>query len=407
MNRIVVKVGGPSLATPEGIQSVAKRILEERKSGKQVVVVCSARGRKQRELINLAGEVADDPSKREMDLLISTSSQVTSALFAMALQDLGQPAVAWTGAQAGIVTDDVHRQARIEEVEKQRYLDAFEDGKIVVVAGMQGIGRNGEITTLGKGGAETTAVAIAVAIEATQVEIYTNVDGIYTGDPNFVKHARKLKGLSYDEMLELSNLGSHILHPRAVELAKKYEVPIVVRSSTQNVEGTLVKEEIEMERDLIVRGVAFEADIIRLTVGYDADSDSSLADIFSTLAKHRINVDIIVQAVLDEVNPTVSFSIAKEEFADALRVLEDSKVSLGFSFADFEIGLAKVSIVGSGMVSNPGVAARMFDRLRREGIKVKMVSTSEIKVSVVVPQDDMIRAANALHDEFNLADMKI
>lgn len=407
MNRIVVKVGGPSLATPEGIQSVAKRILEERKSGKQVVVVCSARGRKQRELINLAGEVTDNPSKREMDLLISTSSQVTSALFAMALQDLGQPAVAWTGAQAGIVTDDVHRQARIEEVEKQRYLDAFEDGKIVVVAGMQGIGRNGEITTLGKGGAETTAVAIAVAIEATQVEIYTNVDGIYTGDPNFVKHARKLKGLSYDEMLELSNLGSHILHPRAVELAKKYEVPIVVRSSTQNVEGTLVKEEIEMERDLIVRGVAFEADIIRLTVGYDADSDSSLADIFSTLAKHRINVDIIVQAVLDEVNPTVSFSIAKEEFADALRVLEDSKVSLGFSFADFEIGLAKVSIVGSGMVSNPGVAARMFDRLRREGIKVKMVSTSEIKVSVVVPQDDMIRAANALHDEFNLADMKV
>lgn len=407
MNRIVIKVGGPSLATPEGVESVAKRVVEERKSGKQIVVVCSAMGRKHKDLIHLASELTDEPSKREMDLLLSTSSQVTTALFTMALQEQGQAAVAWTGAQAGIVTDSVHRQARIEQVEKQRYLDAFEDGKIIVVAGMQGIDGQGEVTTLGKGGAETTAVAIAAAIEANQVEIYTNVDGIYTGDPNFVEHARKLKELSYDEMLELSNLGSHILHPRAVELAKKYEVPIVVRSSTQNVEGTLVKEEAEMERDLIVRGVAFEADIIRLTVGYDAYSDGSLADIFTTLAENRINVDIIVQAVLDEVKPTVSFSIAKEEFADALRVLENSKVSLGFSFADFEIGLAKVSIVGSGMVSNPGVAARMFDRLRREGIQVKMVSTSEIKVSVVVPQDDMIRAANALHDEFDLSEKTI
>lgn len=404
MSSIVVKVGGPSVATTERIQQVAKRIIKERESGKDIVVVCSGMGRKHKELVHLAAEITDDPSKREMDILLSTSSQVTSALFAMALQEEGQPAIVWTGAQAGVLTDAVHRHARIESVDKERYVKAFAKGEIVVVAGMQGADATGEITTLGKGGAETTAVAIAAAIGSERVEIYTNVDGIYTGDPNYIEHARKLKELSYDEMLELANLGSHILHPRAVELAKKYEVPVIVRSSLVEDEGTLLKEEVEMERDLIVRGIAFEADIIRLTVGYDAYSDNSLADIFTTLAEHRINVDIIVQAVLDEIKPTVSFSISKEEFADALRVLESSKVSLGFSFADFEIGLAKVSIVGSGMVSNPGVAARMFDRLRREKIQVKMVSTSEIKVSVVVPQDDMIRAANALHDEFNLAE---
>lgn len=404
MSSIVLKVGGPSVATAERIQEVTKRIISERESCKNVVVVCSAMGRTHKDLIRLAAELSDNPSKREMDILLSTSSQITSALFTMALQEAGQPAVAWTAGQSGVITDSMHRQARIDYVDQERYLAAFDRGEVVVVAGMQGIDEAGEITTLGKGGAETTAVAIAAAIEAERVEIYTNVDGIYTGDPNYIEHARKLKELSYDEMLELSNLGAHIVHPRAVELAKKFEVPVIVRSSIVDVEGTLLKEEVEMEKNLIVRGVAFEADIIRLTVGYDSYSEASLADIFTTLANNRINVDIIVQAILDEIRPTVSFSIAKEDFADALRVLEDSKVSLGFSFADFEIGLAKVSIVGSGMVSNPGVAARMFDRLRREGIPVKMVSTSEIKVSVVVPQDDMIRAANALHDEFNLAE---
>ena len=407
MGSVVYKVGGPSVATVERIQEVAQRIIKERKQGLDVVVVCSAMGRTHKELINMARELSEEPAKREVDLLLSTSSQLTSALFAIALQEAGQPAVAWTGEQAGIVTDAIHRQARIERVETERYFNAFEQGQIVVVAGMQGADSTGEITTLGKGGAETTAVAIGAAIHAERVEIYTNVDGIYTGDPSFIENARKLKELSYDEMLELAHLGSHIVHPRAVELAKKYEMPVIVRSSLVEDDGTLLKEEAEMEKNIIVRGVAFEADIIRLTVGYDSYEEASLADIFTTLAEHRINVDIIVQAVIDEVRPTISFSIAKEEFADAIRVLETSKVSLGFSFADFEVGLAKVSIVGSGMVSNPGVAARMFDRLRRERIQVKMVSTSEIKVSVVVPQDDMIRAANALHDEFNLADSVI
>jgi len=321
---------------------------------------------------------------------------------AIALQEEGYDAVSLTGWQAGIQTDAVYGNARIDEIEAIRIEEHFTQGKIVVVAGEQGIDISRNITTLGKGGAETTALAIAAALEAEHVDIYTNVDGVYTADPSQIARAQKLKEISYDEMLELSNLGSQILHPRAVEIAKKFQIPVTIRSSEKDIEGTLLKEEVEMEKNLIVRGVAYESDVIRLTVGYDAYSNASLADIFTILAENRINVDIIVQAIIDGLKPTVSFTILKEEFADALRVLEDSKVSLGFSFADFEIGLAKVSIIGSGIASNPGVAARMFDRLRREGIPVKMVSTSEIKVSVVVPQDEMVRAANALHDEFNL-----
>lgn len=296
----------------------------------------------------------------------------------------------------------MYSHARIDYLDASRIEEHFTQGDIVVVAGEQGIDDMDNVTTLGKGGAETAAVALAVALDAERVDIYTNVDGVYTADPRYVPKAQQLQEISYDEMLELANLGSHIIHPRAVELAKKFQMPVIIRASRGESVGTLLKEEVEMEKNLVVRGVAFESDIIRLTVGYDAYSDASLADIFTVLAENRINVDIIVQAIIDGLKPTVSFSILKEEFAEALRVLEDSKLSLGFSFADFEIGLAKVSIIGSGMASNPGVAARMFDRLRRENIPVKMVSTSEIKVSVVVPQDDMIQAANALHNEFNL-----
>lgn len=402
MTSIVLKFGSLAIASAACIQKVAKKAIAEKERGLDVVVVTAAMGRTTKDLLNMARVLSDDVSKRELDVLLSTNSQVTSALFAIALQEAGYDAVSLTGWQAGVQTDAVHYNARIDYVDHSRIEAHFAQGKIVVVAGEQGIDDEYNITTLGKGGAETTAVAIAAALDAERVDIYTNIDGVYTADPNFVPTAQKLKEISYDEMLELSNLGSHILHPRAVELAKKFQIPIIIRSSEVDVAGTLLKEEVEMEKNLVVRGVAFESDIIRLTVGYDAYSDASLADMFTTLAKNRINVDIIVQAIIDGVKPSVSFSIAKDEFAEALRVLEDSKLSLGFSFADFEIGLAKVSIIGSGMASNPGVAARMFDRLRKEDIPVKMVSTSEIKVSVVVPQDDMIRAANALHDEFNL-----
>lgn len=402
MGSIVLKFGGPATASTERIKEVAKKVIAEKERGFDVVVVTAAMGRTTKDLTRMARELSDEVSKRELDVLLSTSSQLTSALFAVALMESGNDAVSLTGWQAGVQTDAVHHNARIENIDVKRIEEHFAQGKIVVVAGEQGIDEEQNITTLGKGGAETTAIAIAAALKSERVDIYTNVDGVYTADPSYIPAAQKLKEISYDEMLELSNLGSHILHPRAVELAKKFQMPVIIRSSVMDVQGTILKEEVEMEKNLLVRGVAFESDIIRLTVGYDAYSDASLADMFTTLAENRINVDIIVQAIIDGVKPSVSFSIMKDEFAETLRVLEDSKLSLGFSFADFEVGLSKVSIIGSGMASNPGVAARMFDRLRREEIPVKMVSTSEIKVSVVVPQDDMIRAANALHDEFNL-----
>ncbi|MFJ7663873.1 aspartate kinase [Lysinibacillus sp. NPDC097162] len=404
MASIVLKFGGPAIASTERIREVAKIAIAKKELGYEVVVVTAAMGRTAKDLAKMGRDLSDDASKREMDVLLSTTSQLASALFAIALQEEGYDAVSLTGWQAGVQTDAKHFNARIDHIDVSRMKEHLIQGQIVVVAGEQGINSAHNITTLGKGGAETTAVAIAAALEAERVDIYTNVDGVYTADPRHIEKARKLKEISYDEMLELSHLGSHILHPRAVELAKKFQIPVIIRSSVVDTEGTLLKEEVEMEKNLIVRGVAYESDIIRLTIGYDTYSTASLADMFAILADNRINVDIIVQAIIEGVRPSVSFTILKEEFADALRVLEDSKLSLGFSFADFEIGLAKVSIIGSGMASNPGVAARMFDRLRREDIAVKMVSTSEIKVSVVVPQDEMIRAANALHEEFNLAE---
>nr|WP_054549984.1 aspartate kinase [Lysinibacillus sphaericus] len=402
MAKVVMKFGGAALASTEQIQEAARKAIAEKDKGLDVVVVVAAMGHTAKEMKMMVHQLTDDVSKRELDAVLSTGSQLSSALFAIALQEAGYEAVSLTGWQAGIHTDGMYRHARIDYIDISRMEEHFAQGQIVVIAGEQGIDEVHNITTLGKGGAETAAVALAIALEAERVDMYTNVDGVYTADPRYVPNAQKLQEISYDEMLELSNLGSHIIHPRAVELAKKFQMPVIIRSSLIESVGTLLKEEVEMEKNLVVRGVAFESDIIRLTVGYDAFSNASLADIFTVLAENRINVDIIVQAIIDGLKPTVSFSILKEEFAEALRVLEDSKLSLGFSFADFEIGLAKVSIIGSGMASNPGVAARMFDRLRRENITVKMVSTSEIKVSVVVPQDDMIQAANALHDEFNL-----
>ncbi|UNT56832.1 aspartate kinase [Lysinibacillus capsici] len=402
MAKIVMKFGGAALASSEQIQEAARKAIAEKDKGLDVVVVVAAMGHTAKEMKMMVHQLTDDVSKRELDAVLSTGSQLSSALFTIALQEAGYEAVSLTGWQAGIHTDGMYRHARIDYIDISRMEEHFAQGQIVVIAGEQGIDEAHNITTLGKGGAETTAVALAIALEAERVDMYTNVDGVYTADPRYVTNAQKLQEISYDEMLELSNLGSHIIHPRAVELAKKFQMPVIIRSSLIESVGTLLKEEVEMEKNSVVRGVAFESDIIRLTVGYDAFSNASLADIFMVLAENRINVDIIVQAIIDGLKPTVSFSILKEEFAEALRVLEDSKLSLGFSFADFEIGLAKVSIIGSGMASNPGVAARMFDRLRSENIPVKMVSTSEIKVSVVVPQDDMIQAANALHDEFNL-----
>ncbi|MBK3493502.1 aspartate kinase [Viridibacillus sp. YIM B01967] len=403
MSCLVVKFGGTSVATIERVMHVARRIQKEKEKGYDIIVVVSAMGKATDMLVDMAHEIMPNPSKREMDTLLTTGEQVTSSLLSIALQSLGLRAQSFTGWQAGVLTEAVPADARILDIQPENVRDALGRGRIAVVAGFQGVDDKNNITTLGRGGSDTTAVALAVALGAKRCDIFTDVDGVYTSDPRYVPKARKLQELSYDEMLELANLGAGVLHPRAVEYAKNYNIPLAVRSSYVADEGTIMREEVEVEKGLVVRGIAFKSDIIRLTVSYDANYNGSLANIFTILADSHINVDLIVQTIIEGVEPSVSFSIIKENLADTIRVLEENKSKLGYSHVHIEENLAKVSIVGSGIVSNPGVAAKMFDRLHRENILVKMVSTSEIKISVVIPQEAMLHAANALHDEFELA----
>ncbi len=402
METIVMKFGGTSVATSDKILGVAKRAIREKERGKRVVIVVSAMGKTTDTLLGLAGEISEQPPKREMDMLLATGEQVTISLLAMAFKKLGHEALSFTGWQAGIETESVPRNARIEAIHTDRLEEALVQGMFCVVAGFQGVDRNGNITTLGRGGSDTTAVALAAALQAEKCEIYTDVDGVYTSDPRYVAGARKLEQISYDEMLELANLGAGVLHPRAVEFAKNNYVPLSVRASYSDEPGTIIQEVITVEKNLIVRGVAFEPGIARVTVSYAKPFNGSLAHIFTTLANHVIDVDIIVQSISEETPPSVSFSIKEESLEEAKRVLAESSREIGFTAIDVETGLAKVSIVGSGMVSNPGVAAQMFDVLRIQEVPVKMVSTSEIKISVVVPSADMKRSANALHDAYGL-----
>lgn len=404
MKTVVMKFGGTSVATPEKIIGVAKRAIREKEKGHRVVIVVSAMGKTTDTLLALAGEISAEPSKREMDMLLATGEQVTISLLAMAFKSLGHEALSFTGWQAGIETESVPRNARIETIHTERLERVLDNGFICVVAGFQGVDRIGNITTLGRGGSDTTAVALAAALGADKCEIYTDVDGVYTSDPRSVTGARKLEQISYDEMLELANLGAGVLHPRAVEFAKNNKVPLSVRASYSDEPGTIIQEVITVEKNLIVRGVAFEPGIARVTVSYKKPFNGSLANIFTKLAEHHIDVDIIVQSITDEFPPSVSFSIKEESLEETKRVLNEFQEDIRFSAANYEVGLSKVSIVGSGMVSNPGVAAQMFDILRHQGIPVKMVSTSEIKISVVVPETDMQAAANALHDAFGLSE---
>ncbi|RFB17738.1 aspartate kinase [Bacillus sp. HNG] len=403
MGIIVQKFGGTSVGSPDRIKNVANRVIQEVQAGNKVVVVVSAMGKTTDQLVRLANEITSSPSKREMDMLLSTGEQVTIALLSMALQEKGYESVSYTGWQAGIETEAIHSNARIENIEVSRVNDSLKEGKIVVVAGFQGISSSGDITTLGRGGSDTTAVALASALSADKCDIYTDVTGVYTTDPRVVPSARKLHSISYDEMLELANLGAGVLHPRAVEFAKNFEMPLEVRSSIELENGTVIEEEVSMEKNLVVRGIAFEDQITRVTVSGLPNELHTLSTIFGTLAKNGLNVDIIIQNQTDENHTNISFSVKTQDLRDTLAVLENNKDLLKYESIQHEDGLAKVSIVGSGMVSNPGVAADMFQVLAQENIEVKMVSTSEIKVSTVVDQASMVRAVEALHDSFNLA----
>ena len=407
METIVMKFGGTSVATPEKIIGVAERAIREKEKGKRVVIVVSAMGKTTDTLLGLAGEISSEPPKREMDMLLATGEQITISLLAMAFKKLGHEALSFTGWQAGIETESVPRNARIEQIHTERLERVLENGYFCVVAGFQGVDKIGNITTLGRGGSDTTAVALAAALGAEKCEIYTDVDGVYTSDPRSVTGARKLEQISYDEMLELANLGAGVLHPRAVEFAKNNRVPLSVRASYSDEPGTIIQEVITVEKNLIVRGVAFEPGIARVTVTYKKPFNGSLANIFTKLAENQIDVDIIVQSISDEFPPSVSFSISQECLEETRRVLTEAQSEIGFLSVNVEIGLSKVSIVGSGMVSNPGVAARMFDILRSQDIPVKMVSTSEIKISVVVLETDMKKSANALHEAYGLSELQV
>lgn len=402
MALIVQKFGGTSVGSVEKIKNVANRVIEEAENGNEVVVVVSAMGKTTDQLVSMARDISGSPSKREMDMLLTTGEQVTISLLTMALIEEGHEAISYTGWQAGMQTESVHGNARILNIDATRIQAQLQEKKIVVVAGFQGNDANGEITTLGRGGSDTTAVAIAAALNADRCDIYTDVTGVFTTDPRYIKGARKLQSISYDEMLELANLGAGVLHPRAVEYAKNYQIPLEVRSSMERESGTIIEEEATMEENLIVRGIAFEDSITKVTIYGLPQSLGALSTIFTTLAKNRINVDIIIQSMTAEDTTNLSFSTKSEDTEAALIVLENNKEQLGFDRVETESGLAKVSIVGSGMVSNPGVAAEMFEVMANTGIQVKMVSTSEIKVSTVVNEKEMVKAVESLHEAFKL-----
>lgn len=402
MALIVQKYGGTSVGDTERIKNVARRIIRTVQQGNQVVVTVSAMGHTTDELIDLAQQVNPDPSQREMDMLLSTGEQVSIALVAMAIQAMGQPAISLTGAQVGIYTENAHSKARIMDVKTDRIQKELKKGNVVVVAGFQGITSDVEITTLGRGGSDTTAVAVAAALKADVCEIYTDVDGIYTTDPRIVPGARKLKQITYDEMLELASLGAQVLHPRSVELAKSYNMALHVRSSFKDEEGTIVKGETHMEIAQPVSGVALDMNQAKLAALEVPDKPGVAANIFGALAENQISVDMIIQSIRGEATNDIAFTVAKEDLKKAVGVLENLSKSWGIGRIVYDENIAKVSIVGAGMIGRPGIAAKMFDALGHKGINIQMISTSEIKVSCVIAKEKGREAVEAIHQSFKL-----
>ncbi|HEU4962974.1 MAG TPA: aspartate kinase [Bacilli bacterium] len=402
MALIVQKFGGSSVANAERIQRVANRVIETAAQGHQVVVVVSAMGDTTDDLIALMGQITSNPSPREYDMLVTTGEQVSIALLAMAIQELGKQSVSLTGGLAGIRTEAAHGKARILDIDPTRIHGYLNGGQIVIVAGFQGTTEDGSITTLGRGGSDTTAVALAAALKADLCEIYTDVDGVYTTDPRVVKAARKIDRISYDEMLELANLGAGVLHPRAVECAKHYNVRLMVRSSFNKNPGTLVEEDANMEKGQVVRGVAHDENVAKISLVGVVSQIGNLQTVFSALADADINVDIIVNSVVQDQLNDISFTVTEDDLDTAMKVLDRLRAEMGFQDISVEEDLAKVSIVGAGMISNPGVAAQMFAALADANIGIKMVSTSEIKVSCVVERSLAHHSVKVLHASFAL-----
>ena len=402
MALIVQKYGGTSVADATRVRDVAERVLYTQQKGNQMVIVVSAPAGKTDELLAMARGVAKHPNPREVDMLLATGEQISIALLAMAIADLGGKAISLTAAQVGIKTDGTHQKAKITEISLKRIKEELEKGQVVIVAGFQGIDEKHDYTTLGRGGSDTSAVALAAALNADMCEIYTDVDGVYTADPRLVPNAKKHDEISYDEMLEMASLGAKVLHLRAVELAKKYNVPLHVRSSFNENPGTVVKGGENMEQGRIVVGVAHNSKISKLTIARIADKPGVAAMIFSKLAAADINVDMIVQSAGKDGLADISFTVSKDDADRAEEVARSMVEVLSAESVERDDNQAKVSIVGTGMLTNPGVAAAMFETLAQNNINIEMISTSDISISTVIPGELVEKAVQALHSAFEL-----
>lgn len=400
---IVKKFGGSSVANKDRIFNVAKRCIEDYKAGHDVVVVLSAMGDTTDELIALANTINPDAKKRELDMLLTTGEQVSVSLMAMAMQALDVPAVSLNAFQVMMHSTSRYGNARFKRVDTERIMHELDSRKIVIVTGFQGVNHYGDYTTLGRGGSDTTAVALAAAMHADKCEIYTDVDGVYTADPRVVPNARKIEEITYDEMLELATSGAKVLHNRSVEMAKKYGVELVVRSSLNTEEGTLVKEVAKVEK-MLITGVAADKNTARISVMGVEDKPGTAFKIFNTLAKHNINVDIILQSVGRDGTKDITFTVSQDDLKEAMEVMEARKEALTIKEMNYNEKVAKVSIVGAGMLSNPGVAATMFESLSNSNININMISTSEIRITVLIDEKDADRALVAIHDGFGLED---
>ena len=396
---IVKKFGGSSVANKERIFRVAERCIEDYRAGHDVVVVVSAMGDTTDDLIAMAHSIHANPKKRELDMLLTTGEQVSVSLMAMAMQRLDVPAVSLNAFQVQMHSTERYGNARFKRIDTDRITHELDSRKIVIVTGFQGVNKYDDLTTLGRGGSDTTAVALAAALHADRCEIFTDVDGVYTADPRIVKNAMKLDEVTYDEMLELASLGAKVLHNRSVEMAKKYGVELVVRSSLNRSEGTVIKEKVKMEK-MLITGVAADTNTARISVIGVDDQPGTAFRIFNTLAKNNINVDIILQSVGRDGTKDISFTVSEDDLDDAIHILEDHKEALTIKEITSNRDVAKISVVGAGMMSNPGVAAKMFETLYNARININMIATSEIRITVLVDKKDVEKALNAVHDGF-------
>ena len=398
---IVKKFGGTSVGDKDRIMNVARRCAEDFKKGNDIVLVLSAMGKTTDELIAKAKDINPNPPKRELDMLLTTGEQISVAMMAMAFDTMDIPAISLNAFQVRMHTTRVHGNARLKRIDTDRIMHELEHRRIVIVTGFQGVNKYDNYTTLGRGGSDTTAVALAAALHADACEIYTDVDGVYTADPRIVPKARKLEEITYDEMLDLATLGAGVLHNRSVEMAKKYGVQLVVRSSLNDHEGTIVKEETSVER-MLISGVALDKNTARISVIGLKDEPGMAFRLFNMLAKEGINVDVILQSIGRENSKDISFTISRDEADEAVKIIEANKARIGCTGISCNKEVVKVSIVGAGMMSNPGVAAKMFEALFNENININMISTSEIRITVLINEKDAERAVNAVHDAFGL-----